>query len=696
MTKTKTKPTPKLALSKAMDIPYNKLTISDANVRQVTGGLSIEDLAEDIANRTLLQSLSVRAMLDGSGQATDIYEIQAGGRRYRALSLLVKQKRLDKGALIPCIVREGGMAAEDSLAENLQRVALHPLDQFRAFKALADKGLSEDAIATRFFVDVTVVRKRLRLASISPKLHDAYEAEEMTLEQLMAFTLTADHKRQEEVWSQVAASHANGPNHIRRKLTEGAVNTQSDRRARFIGVTSYESAGGIVTRDLFESDAGGWMQDAGLLERLCRDKLHAATETVRAEGWLWIQTALEFAYGHRLGLRRLDGEEIPISAAEQAELDELIAKRDTLDEAYNADTDYSEETEERLSALDAAVEAFEDRPLRYDPADVARAGAFVSIGADGSLQIERGFVRQQDEPSGANDHAEMDAESADAGGTLAILSPLRQRSPSVHTMTITPGNGVTKTGDDEVEHDDTTKLSDKLVTELTGHRTLALRDALANNPAVAFTAVLHAMALKAFYGRDLTCLEISTRHTTPSAQAPGLAESPSAVAIEERHGHWRLRLPKEATDLWRHVSDMDDEGRAVLFAHCASQTVNAIFEPWNRNAPRLVHGDILATDLRLDMAAAGWEPKADNYLTRVSKARILEAVREAKGDKIADLIAHLKKTDMAKEAERILAGTGWLPEILRNEGSQTGSSQDAASRAAALPEFLQTDDNNTQ
>ena len=65
------------------------------------------------------------------------------------------------------------------------------------------------------------------------------------------------------------------------------------------------------------------------------------------------------------------------------------------------------------------------------------------------------------------------------------------------------------------------------------------------------------------------------------------------------------------------------------------------------------------------MAAAGWSPTVDNYLGRVPKARILEAVREAKGEQSAQLIDHLKKTDMAKEAERLLAGTGWLPEPLR-------------------------------
>ena len=53
---------------------------------------------------------------------------------------------------MPCIVKEDGIAEEDSLAENTQREALHPVDQFRAFKTLIDKGLSEEEIAARFFV----------------------------------------------------------------------------------------------------------------------------------------------------------------------------------------------------------------------------------------------------------------------------------------------------------------------------------------------------------------------------------------------------------------------------------------------------------------------------------------------------------------------------------------------------------------
>ena len=143
---------PKLTLSASRDIPFNKLVLSQSNVRTIKTGVSIEELAEDIARRTLLQSLNVRAVLDADGAETGMFEIPAGGRRYRALELLVKQKRLAKTALVPCVVRAEGLAEEDSLAENVQRAPLHPLDQFRAFKTLRDKGLGDEEIAARFFV----------------------------------------------------------------------------------------------------------------------------------------------------------------------------------------------------------------------------------------------------------------------------------------------------------------------------------------------------------------------------------------------------------------------------------------------------------------------------------------------------------------------------------------------------------------
>ena len=135
-----TKAQPRIALSQSRDIPSDKLILSQSNVRHVTAGVDIEQLADDIERRTLLQSLTVRPVLDASGAETGMYEVPAGGRRYRALDLLVRRKRLQKTAPIPCVIRTDGIAEEDSLAENVQRAPLHPLDQYRAFQALRDKG----------------------------------------------------------------------------------------------------------------------------------------------------------------------------------------------------------------------------------------------------------------------------------------------------------------------------------------------------------------------------------------------------------------------------------------------------------------------------------------------------------------------------------------------------------------------------
>src|ERR1700732_4175670 len=315
----------KITLSSSRDIPFNKLLLSQSNVRRVKAGVSIEHLAESIAQRTLLQSLNVRAVLDGEGNETGIFEVPAGGRRYRALELLVKQKRMAKTQPVPCVVREGGIAEDDSLAENDERVGLHPLDQFRAFKTLSDAGLSEEDIAARHFVSSAIVKQRLRLASVSPKLHEVYAEDGMTLEQLMAFFVTAGQERQEQVWDIVSRSQLDEPYQIRRMLTENTVRA-ADRRARYIGLDAYEQAGGTVLRDLFEHDDGGWLQDVPLLDRLVTEKLKVEAETVAVEGWKWIAVAVDFPYGHTNGLREIKGEPADLTEEEQATLDALHAE----------------------------------------------------------------------------------------------------------------------------------------------------------------------------------------------------------------------------------------------------------------------------------------------------------------------------------------------------------------------------------
>jgi ParB family chromosome partitioning protein len=677
----------KITLSASRDIPFNKLVLSQSNVRRVKAGVSIEELAEDIARRTLLQSLNVRAVLDAEGKETGMFEIPAGGRRYRALELLVKQRRLAKTAPVPCVVREGGIAEEDSLAENVQRVALHPLDQFRAFQALRDKGLGEEEIAARFFVSPTVVKQRLRLAAIAEKLLEVYAEDGMTLEQLMAFTVNGDHARQEQVWEGLSRSHNREPYYIRRQLTDGAVRA-SDRRARFVGVEAYEAAGGVVMRDLFQHDEGGWLQDPALLDRLAIEKLQTEAEALQAEGWKWISVAPDFPYGYTAGLRRLVGATVDLTEDERASFDALQAENEALEKQYAEADELPDEIDQRLGEIETALAAFDNRPVTYELAEIARAGAFVSIDSEGALRIERGFIRPEDEAP---------VESVTGGDSDA---PRIAGSDSVVQGGVITIGGAQNSDADTPEEDDAIRpLSDRLVTELTADRTLALRDALANEPNVAFQAVLHALCLGAFYRHaSNSCLEITAKNSSFSAQAPGLAETTSARAIDARHGQWAKRLPENPADLWDALTAFDRENKTALFAHCAALTVNVVKEPWNRRPDAFAHGDQLARAVDLDMAAAGWRPTVESYLGRVPKVRIIEAVREAKGEPSARLIEHLKKADMAREAERLLDGAGWLPEPLRV--AQTGMEVDApigeVGEAEALPDFLGEDEDDAQ
>jgi ParB family chromosome partitioning protein len=207
------------------------------------------------------------------------------------------------------------------------------------------------------------------------------------------------------------------------------------------------------------------------------------------------------------------------------------------------------------------------------------------------------------------------------------------------------------------------------MTELTSHRTLGLRNALGERPDVAFVAALHVLTLKTFYhyGSD-SCLELDLKSVSFGTQAPGLNDSASAEAIRARHESWAKALPKESADLWDALQEWDGDSRATLFAHIVSLSVNAVYEPWNRRPRAAAHADRLAQAVDLDMAAAGWRPTVDNFLGRVTKARILQAVSQAKSQRAADRIEHLKKGDMAAEAETLLADAAWLPEPLRTPG----------------------------
>ena len=689
----------KIVLSGSRDIPFDRLVLSQSNVRRVKAGVSIGELAEDIVRRTLLQSLNVRPILDDEGQDTDRFEVPAGGRRFRALELLVKQKRLAKNAPIPCVVKAANddvSAEEDSFAENTFREQLHPLDQFRAMQAMIDKGEGVESIAAHFLVTPAVVNQRLRLAKVSPKLLEIYADDGMTLEQLMAFSVSDDHERQEQVWGLLAHSYNKSAQFIRDKLTEDAVRV-ADKRVRFVGIEAYLAAGGReAMRDLFQPDDGGWLTDPALLDRLVTEKLQAEGETLGAEGWKWVATAVDMPWGVTNGLRELEGVETPMSPDEEKKLAALQDEADALEAEWADAPEFPYEVNTRLVGLDEEIGALVERPMTFAPEDIARAGVFLSIDSDGSLCIDRGYVRPEDEPvAQADEEQDVDA----APDQRAEPDDLEAGSAT----TVVP---LGKPSDEEDDEEVVKPLNDRLVAELTAWRTLALQDAFAQSPTTAFAAVLHAFVIASFYyASSESCLQISLNKPSFGFSPTGLRDSAPAKAIAERHKHWADRLPDSEKELWDALLQLDAAEQAALFAHCASLTVNAQQEVVGKYGTgrvskhvierRIAHSDILARAVGLDLVGAGWRPTVAGYFSSITKPRILADVAEAKGARFAEMIDHLKKGDMAREAERLLEDAGWLPEPMRTpdiaDAFSAADAADEEEQAAPLPAFLDDD-----
>ncbi|RCS25776.1 ParB/RepB/Spo0J family partition protein [Phyllobacterium salinisoli] len=642
-------------------IPLNKLKKHPKNARRTPHTeASIEAKAASIATKGILQNLVVEPETNAEGEPTGFYLVSIGEGRRQAQLLRVKRKQIKKTEPIRCVIDTANDAAEISLDENVTREDLHPADQFERFRELSeDRGWGAEEIAARFGVTTHVVKQRMRLGAVSPKLLQVYRDGELTLDQLMAFAITDDHARQEHVYENL--SYNRDPSIIRRDMTKMNV-AATDRRAVFVGAQAYAEVGGNIIRDLFTEDRGGFFEDPALLDGLAIEKLERiAAEVQQAEGWKWTAAYLDFPHAH--GMRRayphpveLSEEDATAYDAAQDELERLTAESD------DADIDLPPEVDARFAELEAEIERIDAKRHAYDPDEIARGGVFVVVAHDGETRIERGFIRAEDEAP--------EPETAEDGET--IIDGVRVNGDGE----IIDGDEQDGEGRDgsanepELEEDagdDGKPLPDSLIRDLTAHRTLGLRLALGEQPDMALIAVVHALAAQTFYrgGSTAHCLEISPTSNYLPAHADGIEDTAAAKMLNDRHAGWAADMPRDVADLWGFVAGLDHASLMALLAHCASLTVNAVKLPWEQNKRRAHEtADKLATAVTLDMTAH-WTPTVRAYFGRVTKAHILAAVRDALGDEAAERIADKKKVEMAEAAEQLLAGTGWLPPVLR-------------------------------
>lgn len=620
-------------------IPLNKLKKHPLNARKKPHSeASIEAKAASIHAKGILQNLVVEPEIKANGEPTGCYLVTIGEGRRQAQLLRVKRKQIKKTEPIRCVIDTVNDPSEISLDENVNRENLHPADEYERFHELSvSKGWGAEEIGARFGRSPDFVKRRLRLGAVSTKLLDIYRQDGLTLDQLMAFTLTDDHARQEQVFENLSFNKESWI--IRRDLTADKV-PATDRRAVFIGPDAYFEAGGNVIRDLIEDD-GGWYDDAVLLDTLVVERLREIATDLLAEGWKWAQASIDFPHSH--GLRRYYPQTVILSGEDEARLSDAAIEHDALIEGYDSYEAMPKDERDRAEALLTEIDTIGAKRSAYDPAIIERGGVFVSLGSEGTVKIERGFVRAEDEP-------QPEPEPEDETG-----EGIEQEDDEA-------------TEDDETEEEDTDPgkpISDSLIRDLTAHRTLGLRLALGEQPDMAMVALTHALVMHLFYhGFGKSCLAISAKSEELGSHADGIANTAAGEALTARHDQWGVQLPSEAADLWPCIAAMDSDSRTALLAHCVSLTVNAVKLPWERSTNRIEAAEGLAQAVDLDMTAT-WSATARSYFGRVTKAHIAQAVSDAVSPEAAERILPMKKDAMAEAAEQLVAGTGWLPAVLR-------------------------------
>ena len=186
-----------------------------------------------------------------------------------------------EGVGLPCAVMEEGddaAAIEASLAENVARLPMDEIDQYRAFAALIAKGRKVDDIASRFGATERLVRQRLAIANLRPAILTLYRKEEIEADTMRALTLAT--KAQQAAWLKRwrdPADYAPRGRHLRQWLLGGE---QIATSAALFPLDTYK---GVIVADLFGEEA--YFADTETFWALQDEAVAERAEAYQKRGW---------------------------------------------------------------------------------------------------------------------------------------------------------------------------------------------------------------------------------------------------------------------------------------------------------------------------------------------------------------------------------------------------------------------------
>jgi ParB family chromosome partitioning protein len=596
-------------------IPLNRLIRSPRNVRTVPASKEQDrQLLALIRKHDILQNLVVTPVPDSSK-----YYVEAGGRRLEQLNVLAKNKEIKTTHPVPCRVIELDDAVAASLAEN-QRAPMHPADEFVAYKALADEGKTIKDIAEAFGETQRKIKQRLKLASVSPTLIDHYRSGKMTLEAVMAFTVSDDHEKQEACYLELSP-HLQ-PHQIRRYLLDEALKTDNSL-VKLVGLKAYKQAGGAVISDLFQD--ASYIADVELLESMATQKLEAERDRLIEAGWQWGEVSFD-EYGDRGFPAQIKADFDGVPETLESTLAAKQADLDALNEKYYGD--WTDEDNALESELETAIEKLENEREQYrnfSDQQKAVSGVVVTLSYSGELLVEYGWVRKEDLAT-AFPPATSDSNSADTKTSVFV--------------------------------EDAAVESQALMQDLKNFKLQAVQADLLKNDELAsdlmlFSIIRRVLGEMGWYDR---VLDISVEQLDISG-TPGIDETGPALAIEEF---------SKALDLsWM---GFDDEGEKFAAFRTISRAQKKRLMTYCTSMVFTSQGDNTLCDQVLGMMgfelAQHWQPSKANYFNRVRKDDLLNIGQQQLGDQWFDDHAKMKKGQLADVLEASDGMRGWMPQSL--------------------------------
>ena len=645
-------------------IPLDQLELSPLNVRKVAASATDDaELIASIRENGIKQNLVVHVLSAGK------FAVDAGGRRLKALKQLASDGIIPNDHPVSCLVEDEQNATVTSATENLQRAAMHPADQFEAFAQMITEGRKEDDIALKFGVSVDLVRRRLKLARIAPELIEQFRAGELTLECVMAFTLTDDHDRQMTVWNAMKDSYHIHPQSIKRQLTETAHSANSSI-GRFVGIEAYEAAGGILLRDLFDDNAAAHMENPELLERLAVEKLQAEAKAYEAD-WKWVEVHLSVDYGAFRSFGRVYPQDIEPDADLLAEENALMAREEELAAADDG-ADWTDAEADEYYAIEPRlreIEALQKARQPYAAADQAIAGCVVTIGHDGALRVEKGLVRPEDIPVAA----EQTEDPVDGDAEIAVTRPNVTPPTSSAPVPVSDPATTLRKADG---------ISASLADDLRASRQHILRAHLAADYDVAFDAMLYALceqALSRSYGTEALNISVSPflAQNRETLHADTVAQKMLDALEQDLAVEW---MALEKPDDFQAMSALPLLQKQALFAWAVGLSIKPQLLSDNHPTPII---EEIGARLDVDVAAC-WRPTASTYWGRVNKSHAVSMARKFVGDEYAEERSRERKGDIAAAMERAFAESAaetegfdaavaantarWLPEGMAFKG----------------------------